>query len=187
MYYVVDILPIDKWHHTQLPYEIRETSQTSIQDHMCKVGALIGLKSDNAKLELHRHTKDILCLHSIDDAQSEPHCQHQNQAKHKFQDVKCDMNNTMDCGGCPARAWPLCAVFTLVLFCHLPDSNGEIPLVIQTEQIPDISKFMHFHFWQEVLVESPRKDKTEELACWCYPAKNVGDELTHMVLLTELQ
>ena len=44
---------------------------------------------------------------------------------------------------------------------------------------------MHFHFWQEVLVESHRKDKTKELARWCYPAEGVGDELTYMVLLTE--
>ena len=77
------------------------------------------------------------------------------------------------------------AIFTLMLFCHLPNSNGEIPLAVQTGQIPDISKFMHFHFWQEVLVESHRKDKTEELARWCYPAEGVGDELTYMVLLTD--
>ena len=72
-----------------------------------------------------------------------------------------------------------------MLFCHLPNSNGEIPLTVQMGQTPDILKFMHFHFWQEVLVESHRKDKTEELARWCYPAKGVGDELTYMVLLTE--
>ena len=72
-----------------------------------------------------------------------------------------------------------------MLFCHLPNSNGEIPVAAQTGQIPDISKFMHFHFWQEVLVESHRKDKTEELAHWCYPAEGVGDELTYMVLLTD--
>ena len=60
---------------------------------------------------------------------------------------------------------------SLMLFCHLPNSNGEIPVAVQTGQIPDISKFMHFHFWQEVLVESHQKDKTEELARWCYPAE----------------
>ena len=79
----------------------------------------------------------------------------------------------------------LCVIFMLMLFCHLPNSNGEIPLAVQTGQIPDISKFMHFHFWQEALVESHQKDKTKELARWCYPAEGVGDELTYMVLLTE--
>ena len=95
------------------------------------------------------------------------------------------MINTMDCTGCPAHAWLLCTIFTLTLFCHLPNSNGEIPLAVQTGQIPDISKFMHFHFWQEVLVESHQKDKTKELAWWCYPTEGVGDELTYLVLLTD--
>ena len=46
--------------------------------------------------------------------------------------------------GCPARAWLLCAIFTLMLFCHLPNSNGEIPVAVQTGQIPDISKFKYW-------------------------------------------
>ena len=96
------------------------------------------------------------------------------------------MNNTMDCVGCPACVWPLCAIFALMLFCHLPNSNGEIPIAVHVGQILDISKFMHFHFWQKFLVELHQKDKTEELARWCYPTKGVGDELTYMVLLTNL-
>ena len=74
-----------------------------------------------------------------------------------------------------------------MIFCHLPNSSGEIPLAMQTGQILDISKFIHFHFWQKVLVESHKKDKTEELACRCCPAKGVGDELTCMALLTDLE
>ena len=80
-----------------------------------------------------------------------------------------------------------CAIFTLMLFCHLPNLNGKIPLAMQTGQTPDISKFTLFHFWQVALVESHRKDMTEELTHWRCPAKGVGDELTHMVLLTELE
>ena len=159
----------------------------AFEDHIQKVGTPIRLNNDNAKSELHGRTRDILQLHSTDDAQSEPHCQYQNQAKCKIQDVKCAMNNTIDCVGCPAHAWLLCAAFTLMLFCHLPNLNGEIPLAVQMGQTPDISKFMHFYFWQEVLVESHQKDKTEELARWYYPAEGVGDELTYMVLLTELE
>ena len=54
-----------------------------------------------------------------------------------------------------------------------------------TGQIEDVSKFMHFHFWQEVFVETGNKEKKEELAHWCYPANNCGDELTWMVLLKD--
>ena len=93
-----------------------------------------------------------------------PHCQHQKQPERKIQDVKRAMNNKMDRVGCPTRVWLLCATFTLMSFCHLPHLNGEIPLAVQMGQVPDISKFMQFHFWQEVLMESHRKNKTEELA-----------------------
>ena len=73
----------------------------------------------------------------------------------------------------------------MMLFCHIPNVHGEIPQAVQTGQVQDISKFMHFHFWQEVFVKSHKKNKSEELARWCYPAENVGDELTYMVLLTD--
>ena len=96
----------------------------AFQDHIRKVGAPIGLKSDNAKSKLHGHMKDILQLCGIDDAQSEPHYQHQNQAERKIHDVKRAMNNAMDHTGCPARTWLLCMTFTLMLFCHLPNAMG---------------------------------------------------------------
>ena len=98
------------------PMQSKKQVGQAFEDHICKVGAPIGLKSDNAKSELHGHTKNILRLYSIDSAQSEPHYQHQNQAKQKIQDVKHVMNNTVDCTGCPACAWLLCAMFTLMLF-----------------------------------------------------------------------
>ena len=167
------------------PMKTEKQVGQAFEDRICKVGTPVRLKSDNAKSELHGHTKDILCLYSIDDAQSEPHCQHQNQAERKIQDVKRAMNNRMDLVGCPARAWLFRAIFTLMLFCHLPNSNGEIPLAVQSGQTPDTSKFMHFHFQQKVLVEPHQEDKTEELAHWCYPAKGVGDALTYMVLFME--
>ena len=126
-------------------------------------------------------------MFSVDEAHCEPHCQHQNQAKSKIQDVKRAIDNTVDCVGCPACAWPLCAIFTLVLFHHLPNLKGEIPLVAQMGQTLDVSEFVHFHFWQKVPVELHQWDKTEELTCWCHPAKNIGDKLTNMVLLTDFK
>eukprot|EP00977_Amphora_coffeiformis_P026244 scaffold25065_cov102-Amphora_coffeaeformis.AAC.1 len=63
---------------------------------------------------------------------------------------------------------------------HLPNSDGEIPITKITGQIPDVSKFMHFHFWQEAFVESHKEGQREELARWVYPAENIGDELTYM-------
>ena len=124
-------------------------------------------------------------MYAIDDKQSEPHCQHQNPAECKIQDVKRTMNNIMDRTGCPSKWWLLAALFVIGLTCHLPNANGEIPQTIVTGQIQDVSKYMHFHFWQEVFVESHDEDRKEELARWCFPADNVGDELTYMVLLND--
>ena len=42
----------------------KQVGQT-FEDHICMVGTPVGLKSDNAKLELYGCTKDILCLHSL--------------------------------------------------------------------------------------------------------------------------
>ena len=95
------------------------------------------------------------------------------------------MINVMDRVGCPVCGWLLCAIFTLMLFCHIPNANREILLALQTGQALDISKLMHFHFCQEVLVESHGKDKKEELRRWCYPAEGVSNELMCMALLTK--
>ena len=51
-----------------------------------------------------------------------------------------------------------------MLMNNLPNSNGEIPQALVTGRMEDISKHMHFHFWQEVFVESSQPDKKEELA-----------------------
>ena len=97
------------------------------------------------------------------------------------------MNSIMDRTGCEDQWWLLVALFTIALMCVLPNSNGEIPLTVVTGQHVDVSKFMHFHFWQEVFVESHRKGTKEELARWVMPADNVGDELTYWVLLVDTE
>ena len=98
MHYVADLSQIVKWCCMRLPMKSEKQVGKAFKDHTCKVGTAIGLKSDNAKLELHGRTKDILHLYSVDNAQSEHHHWHQNQAKCKIQDVKRAMNNTKDHG-----------------------------------------------------------------------------------------
>ena len=120
----------------------------AFEDHICKVGAPIGLLSDDAEAEIHGRAEDLMRMHEMQDAQSEPEHQHQNPAERKIQDVKRAVNNVMDRTGCPSGWWLLCALFVVMLTNHLPDSHGEIPVAAVTGQIPDVSKFMHFHFWQ---------------------------------------
>ena len=64
-------------------------------------------------------------------AQSELYFQHQNQANCKIQDIKRTIN-IMDNVTCPTQRWLLCTIFMLMLFCHLPNLIGEIPLAMQT-------------------------------------------------------
>ena len=168
------------------PMKSEKQVPDTFEDYVRKVGAPVGLMSDNAKSELHGRTKDLLRMYSIDDQQSEPHYQHQNPAERKIQDIKRMMNSIMDRVGCPPKWWLLAAIFTLQLMLYIPNSNGDIPLAVITGQMPDVSKFTHFHFWQEVFVATAEGGK-EELARWCYPAVNVGDELTYMVLLEDCE
>ena len=118
---------------------------------------------DNAKPEMYGQTRDILCMYEINDQQSKPHYQHQNPAECKIQDVKRMMNSVMDCTGTPSKWWLLAALYVLGLVCLLPNANGEIPTTAVTGQILDVSKYMHFHHWQEVFVSTAEGGK-EELA-----------------------
>ena len=178
---------LDSHHTAGYPMKSEKQVPEAVEEQIRKVGAPIGLMSDNAKSEMYGRAKDLLRLYEIDDRQSEPEYQHQNPAERQVQDVKRMMNNVMDRTGCPHRWWLLAALFVIMLKNHLPNSNGEIPLTKISGQIPDVSKFMHFHFWQEVFVESHKEGKKEELARWVMPAENTGDELTYMVLLEDTE
>ena len=169
------------------PMKSEKQYPESLEDHIRKVGAPQGIFSDNAKAELYGRARDIQRMYCIDDAQSEPEYQHQNPAERKIQDVKRTMNNIMDRMGTPKGWWLLAAIFTLQLFLVIPNANGEIPNTVVTGRPTDISKFTHFHFWQEVFVESHKDGQKEELARWCFPADDVGDELTYWVLLNETE
>ena len=159
----------------------------AMEECIRKVGAPIGIMSDQAKAEMHGRAKDLLRMYEIDDRQSEAHYQHQNPMERHIQDLKRTTNNIMDRVGCPSKWWLLATTFVITLFNHLPNVKGEIPAEVISGCLQDVSKFMHFHFWQEVFVESHKKGKREELAWWVFPALNVGDELTYWVLLHDTE
>ena len=174
-------------HVSGYPMTSEKQIPETLEDNIRKVGAPVGLMSDQAKAELHGRTKELLRMYEIDDRQSEAEYQHQNPAERKIQDVKRTMNSVMDRTGCPKRWWLLAALYTICIMNVLPNVNGEIPESVVKNEKTDISKFMHYHFWQEVFVESHKKGQKEELARWCYPADNVGDELTWWVLLNDTE
>jgi hypothetical protein len=159
----------------------------AFEDVIQRTGAPLGLMSNQAKSEMHGRTKDLLHMYEIADAQSKADYQNQNPTEQKIQTIKKTVNGTMDCTSCPPKCWLLCLLFVIGLFNHLPNFDGNIPLSVVTGQIPDISKYLHYHFWQEVFVSVPGKPHQEQLVCWFYPVDNVGNELTYWVHLEETQ
>ena len=165
-----------------VPMRTEKDVPSSLEELIRKVGAPIGLFSDNAKSELSRAVKDILRMYCIKDAQSEPGYQNQNYAERRIQDVKRITNSIMDRVSCPSGYWLLCTMFVIGLLNVLANQNGEIPNSIVTGQVTDVSPYLSFHFWEEVFVSND-DNSDEEMARWCGPAENVGDILTYYVLL----
>ena len=146
-------------------YPMRSEKQVpqALEEHIRKVGAPIGLMSDHAKSEMHGKTKELLRMHHIDDCQSEPECQHQNPAERGIQTLKRTTNGVMDRTGCPSQWWLLAATFAIMTSQHIPNAQCVVPITAVTGQLEDVSKFMHFHFWQEVYVESHEPGRLKNL------------------------
>ena len=60
-------------------------------------GAMDVLISDQAKAEISKKVKDILCMLCIDDWQSKTYYQHMNFAEREYWDIKANTNKLMTC------------------------------------------------------------------------------------------
>ena len=94
-----------------VPMQNESEVPDSILDFIRHYGAMEGIMSDNAKSETSFAIRDILCLYTIKDHQSEPYYQHQNPIERRIQDVKCMVKSIME----PLRH--LALVYSL---CHWP-------------------------------------------------------------------
>jgi hypothetical protein len=74
----------------------------TLEDLIRKHGAPNCLFSDNAKVQIGKRVRDILCLYSIKDFQCKPEYQHHNFAERKIGDVKHTCSGIMDRMGTPA-------------------------------------------------------------------------------------
>ena len=145
----------------------------TLREFICEYGAMVGLKSDNAKSETSFAMKDIFHMYLIKEKQSEPHFQHQDPIERHIQDVKRMIKGIMDHTGCPSSYWLLCLLYVVGLLNVLANSKGCIPLTVVTDLLTDVSPYLDFHFWQEVFVEVPGGG--EQLARWCRPSHKQGD------------
>ena len=76
-------------------------------------------------------------------------------------------------------------MYVVGLLNHLMYSKGYIPKTVLTGEITDVSPYLHYHFWQEIFVESPKG--CEQLAYWCGLAEKQGDFLTYHILLRDTE
>ena len=95
----------------------------------------------------------------------------------------------MNLTGAPAHCWLLCMLYVCSLLnaTASPALGGLNPLQALTGQVPDISHFLHFSFWEPVYykVDESEPDhrfpsqSNEKRGHWVGFADNKGDHLTN--------
>ena len=155
-------------------------------------GAMTTLITDGGRYEISKKVADLLRNLFIKQHESEPYHQHQNKAEQRYGVVKRYINTLMNLTGAPAHCWLLCMLYV----CHLlnatasPALGGLTPLQALTGQVPDISHFLHFSFWEPIYykVDESEPDhrfpsqSNEKRGHWVGFAENKGDQLTWKIL-----
>jgi hypothetical protein len=140
--------------HTADVYPIKSDKQfvNTLLDNITQCGgAPTKIISDRAQVEISERVKQVLRPLHISTWQSEPHQQHQNPAKHQYQNIKRLCNTILDCSGAPAYTWLLCLMYVCFLlnntWCEAAD---DIPICMSMGSTNDISPLLCFHFWEPV-------------------------------------
>ena len=176
------------------PMSSEQQVHSALQDFIRYYGAPRNLFSDNAKAQISKQVQDILRHFNIAHYRSEPHQQNQNPAERRIQDIKKHTNMLLDRTGSPAATWLLCMLYVIDLHNHLASSNHKhqiTPIQKAFGYVPDISKFLQFHWWQRVLYRTDNvsfpSTTYEGIGRFVGIANNIGDLLTYHVLTDDTQ
>ena len=175
-------------------YGIKSQKQfiNTLYDNIRYRGAMTTLITDGGRYEISKKVADLLRSLFIKQYESEPYHQHQNKAEQRYGVVKRYINTLMNLTGAPAHCWLLCMLYV----CNLlnatvsPALGGLTPLQALTGQVPDISHFLHFSFWEPIYykVDESEPDhrfpsqSNEKRGHWVGFADNKGDHLTWKIL-----
>ena len=128
----------------------------------------------------------------IEDYQSEPYHQDQNNAENCFGPAKRYTNTVMNTSGCPACCWLLCLQYICVVLHHLasPTLQGICPVPALQGTTPDFSFMLHSSFYEPVYyrIDSSEPDfhfpspSNEKKGYWVGFADNPGARLTWRIL-----
>ena len=175
-------------------YGIKTQKQfiNTLYDNIRFRGAMTTLITDGGRYEISKKVADLLRNLFIKQHESEPYHQYQNKAEQRYGVVKRYINTLMNLTGAPGQCWLLCMLYV----CHLlnatasPALGGLTPLQALTGQVPDISHFLHFSFWEPIYykVDESEPDhrfpsqSNEKRGHWVGFAENKGDQLTWKIL-----
>ena len=108
--------------------------------------------TDGGKYEISKKVTDLLRSLFIKQYESEPYHHHQNKAEQHYGIVKRYINALMSRTGAPGHCWLLCLVYvcSLLNVTASPALGGLTPIQALTGQVPGISHFLHFSFWEPV-------------------------------------
>ena len=150
------------------------------------------LITDGGRYEISKKFADLLRSLFIKQNESEPYHQHQNKAEQRYGVVKRYINTLMNLTGAPAHCWLLCMLYVCNLLnaTAFPALGVLTPLQALTGQVPDISHFFHFSFWEPIYykVDESEPDHSfpsqsnEKRGHWVGFADNKGDHLTWKIL-----
>jgi hypothetical protein len=102
--------------------------------------------------------------------------------------LKAATNRVMNFSGAPANTWLLSLMYVCILLNRLASTalGWKTPLQVLTGQTPDISKSLHFSFYEPVYYhlysDSFPSSSNEEQGWWVGIATHVGDALTYKIL-----
>ena len=175
-------------------YGIKSQKQfiNTLYDNIRYRGAMTTLITDGGRYEITKKAADLLRSLFIKQYESESYHQHQNKAEQRYGVVKRYINTLMNLTGALAHCWLLCMLYV----CNLlnatasPALGGLTPLQALTRQVPDISHFLHFSFWEPIYykVDESEPDhrfpsqSNEKRGHWVGFADNKGDHLTWKIL-----
>ena len=166
----------------------RETEvSTTLEDFVRKVGAPYSVRNDNAKAQTSERWKNILRKYQINDKLTEPHHPGQNPAKRRIQDLKSYTKRILDRSGAPSSTWLLCLQYTCMLLnvqAH-DQLNNRTPTEVAFGNTPDLSPFLQFHFYEEVLyleLTASFPAPKEKKGWFVGVTDGIGDALTYWIL-----
>ena len=180
------------WYVMPMASKVKNNFFNTLYDNIRYRGAMTTLITDGGRYEVSKKVADLLRSLFIKQYESEPYHQHQNKAEQRYGVVKRYINTLVNLTGAPAHCWLLCLLYVCILLnaTASPALGGLTPLQALTGQVPDISHFLHFSFWEPIYYKVDENESdhrfpsqsNEKRGHWVGFADNKGDQLTWKIL-----